>query len=256
MKFLYSDNGNGLVSSLMGSWVFWLVIVLVIVVILVFVVSSNANLQKRLKVDKYFTKTGALTADATASDAEIDAIHRSLLQEIEEGNRNENMPIMNKFLGDDIDDETLKSAQPFGVSETDKNVKSVYHVSSKRDNVFRLASDDIPENIGFKIELRDLSKISFNPQTTESEMRLYNADHKCVAIFRFEPKFLRVQSISPFMDDITVAIEEPVRLLVFTQRSNELYLDAKKIAKFNIYDRLTYFYIKSPIIKELQYFVN
>lgn len=252
MKFLYSENANGVLSSLTGSWLFWIVVVLVILVTIVLVVSLNKNLQQKLKVEQYFNDNG----QSNATQDNIEEIHRDLLHEINTGNSSEKIPDFNKYLDEDIDKETAKGAQPFGLSDTDKSVKSVYHVSSKKENLFKIASDEIPENVCFKIELHDLSKVSFNPQTTTSEMKLYNEKYKCIAIFKIDTKFITIQSISPYIDDITISIENPVRLLVFTQKSNDLYLDTKKIAKFSIYDKITYFYIKSPIIKELQYFEN
>lgn len=255
MNFLYFNNGDGIVSSLMSSWVFWLVIILVIVVILIYIISTNKNMQKKFNIEKYFensSKTGNITS---SSDYELDSIHAQLLNEINNEN-DQNGPNLHKYLSDDLDDESLTHVQLFGISESDKNVKTVYHVSSKKDNIFKITSSDVPENINFKLELKDLSKVTYNPLTTISEMKLYNQDRKCIALFTIDIKKIKIQSISPFMDDITIDIDEQIRLLVFIQKSNELFLDSMKIAKFNIYDKITYFYIKSPIIKELQYFEN
>jgi len=284
MKFLYADNGRGLMSSLASSWLFWIVIVIVILLIVVLVLRSNKNLQKKLGVEKLFG--GGTTSDnggdklmaanliekngGGGSDDDDDAdnyasphdgAQHRLIDEIGDENErysamdNGYVPDLSKSLDGTLDDDVDNVAQLLGVpSDENKHVKLFYHTSSKKENLFKIA-DPMLDAVNFKIELRDLVKTTYNPMLM-SEVRIFNQDRKCIAIFNIEPKRLKIQSVSPFFDDVHLDLEESIRLLVFTQVSNRLYLDSRQIAAFNIYDKITYFSVKSPLVKEIQYSVT
>lgn len=284
MKFLYADNGRGLMSSLASSWVFWIVIVLVILLIVVLVLQSNKSLQQKLGVEKLFGGGGTNT-DSSGGDKLMaanliekngggdddddddkyasprDGAQHRLIDEIGDENErysamdNGYVPDLSKSLDGTLDDDVDNVAQLLGVpSDDNKHVKLFYHTSSKKENLFKIA-DPMLDAVNFKIELRDLAKTTYNPMLV-SEVRIFNQDRKCIAIFNIEPKRLKIQSVSPFFDDVHLDLEESIRLLVFTQVSNRLYLDSRQIAAFNIYDKITYFSVKSPLVKEIQYSVT
>lgn len=284
MKFLYADNGRGLMSSLASSWLFWIVIVIVILLIVVLVLRSNKNLQKKLGVEKLFSGGGTNT-DSSGGDKLMaanliekngggdddddddkyasprDGAQHRLIDEIGDENErysamdNGYVPDLSKSLDGTLDDDVDNVAQLLGVpSDDNKHVKLFYHTSSKKENLFKIA-DPLLDAVNFKIELRDLAKTTYNPMLV-SEVRIFNQDRKCIAIFNIEPKRLKIQSVSPFFDDVHLDLEESIRLLVFTQVSNRLYLDSRQIAAFNIYDKITYFSVKSPLVKEIQYSVT
>lgn len=269
MNFLYANTGQGVFSSLMGSWIFWLVIVLVVVVIVLLVLNNRKKLQRNLRLANLFEPDGRNDDSSSESDFYTEAggndgdahklIDPTAFDEFsdEDGHAksgnvyNGYVPDLNKYLDADLDEELEKSALPLGRSDTDKNVKLFYHVSSKKESVFKVA-DPTLDAVNFKLELRDLSKLTLNAPVV-SEMKLYNQDRKCIAIFFVDTRQITVKSISPFFDDVVLPLEESTRLLAFTQKANKLFVDSKQVAAFNIYDQITYFYIKSPIIKELQY---
>lgn len=284
MKFLYADNGRGLMSSLASSWLFWIVIVIVILLIVVLVLRSNKNLQKKLGVEKLFGGDGTNNNDSSGDKlmaanliekngggshddddddyaSPRDGAQHRLIDEIGDENErysamdNGYVPDLSKSLDGTLDDDVDNVAQLLGVpSDENKHVKLFYHTSSKKENLFKIA-DPMLDAVNFKIELRDLVKTTYNPMLM-SEVRIFNQDRKCIAIFNIEPKRLKIQSVSPFFDDVHLDLEESTRLLVFTQVSNRLYLDSRQIAAFNIYDKITYFSVKSPLVKEIQYSVT
>lgn len=277
MQFLYMDNGRGLFSSLMGSWLFWIVIIMVVVIILLLIISNNKNLQKTLKVEKFFgdsdSSSGGNTNNAAmmaaerehllgkANNAHMDSIRERVVNEINNENKlmaqmnNGSTPDLKKFLDEGLSDSLADTALPLGIpSDQDKNIKSFYHTSSKKENVFKVADTSL-DVVNFKLELRDLSKITYNPLVV-SEMRIYNQAKKCIAIFKLDNKRIKIKSISPFFDDIVLNIDDQVRLFAFHQVSNKLYVGTRHVATFDIYDKIRYFSIKSPIIKELQFSVE
>lgn len=258
MQFLYTNNGNGVLSSIVSSWLFWLVIVLIVIVIFVSILSTNKDFQKKLHVEKMFGNAYIESPPATEhSDNVIQEIRQSLINEINDENQkmsqmyNGPVPDLNKYIGDELDQELAQSALLLGVSDTNKDVKLFYHTSSKHVNNYKIA-DDTLNAVHFKIELRDLSKITYNPLLT-SEVRIYNQNRKCMFIMSLRNKLIKITSNSPFFDDVTLPLDDDKRLLVFNQVSNKLYIGSKQVAAFDIYDKIRYFSVNSPIIKELQY---
>ncbi|WBR61469.1 hypothetical protein [Drosophila suzukii associated hytrosavirus 1] len=264
MNFLYSDNGTGIFSSLMGSWVFWIVVILVIVTIILFVMKfQKKKSTSNFTVADFFNDSDSEEDIHFKSSSEnFDSIHDGLDTDNNDeydphsvyntdSMNNGIVPDLNKFLDIDIDEESVKDAQLLGVSETDKNVKTFYHISSKKESVFKVVAEN-NDAVNFKLELKDLTKLTLNTPTT-SEVKIYNQNRKCIAIINLDTKKIHIRSISPFFDDISLPLEETTRLMAFTQKSNKLFLDSMQVGAFNIYDKITYFYVKSPIIKELQY---
>lgn len=249
MQFLYSDNGGGIVSSLMGSWIFWIVIVLVIVLIVVLILKSDKSIQKQLGVDKFF-------GNITASSPE----HESLLSDLDyhtEYNDDGPIPNLEKYLDSDLSEELINKSKLLGVPGVIKDAKSVYTVPQSKELVYKVA-DESQNEVNFKIELHNLTKAASEASTSSgviNELKLFNQDRKCIAIMTFDPSSIKVKSISPYFDDVTLDLENTVRLLVFKQVSNKLLLDNKEVARFDIYDKVRYFYINSSLIKEIQYFV-
>lgn len=243
MKFLYSDNGRGLFSSMVGSWIFWVVVILVVVLIVVIVMGKKEVKQK----------TGAVTLNVQVEPEK----HTTPSSELHmENERMKNMfngetPNLKKTLDGSLPDDVDTTAQLLGASE-DKNVKLFYHTSAKKENIYRIW--DKLDAVDFKLELRDLTKLT-NP-TGDSEVRLFNQNRKCIAIFKIDLKSIKIRCNSPYFDDVHLDLEENVRLLAFHQVSNKLFLDSKQIAAFDIYDKITYFVVKSPLVKEIQYSVK
>lgn len=259
MNFLYSNNGNGIFSSLTHSWTFWIIVILVVIVILIFIISSNSKLQEKLHVQEYFNNNNKNNTDNIRATQ-----HQSLLTgdgQISEGEINFNdmnngaLPHLNKYLDVDLDDESEKGAQLLGISDTDKSVKSYYSISSKGDNVFKVITDEKNDVINFKIELKDLTKLSQSAQQTEGAIRIYNQDRKCIVMLNVDARKFYIRSISPLMDDVVLDIDnDKQRLFVFNQVSNKIFVHNKHVATLSIYDKISYFNITSHIIKELQYF--
>lgn len=260
MQFLYSNDGDrGLFSSLTGSWLFWIVIVLIIVMIIVSVISSNKELQKQLKIEKFFGNARA-TDDTTInrSDNIMDGIQQSVIDEINEGNLkmyNGVVPNRKKYIGDNLDNESAGHALLLGVSSTNKEVKQFYAPSSKQENIYKIDDDDDMEVVNFNLELRDLSKITYNP-TLVSEVRIYSHEQRCLVVMTIDTKRIKIQSISPFFDDVVLPLDDAKRLLAFDQKSNKLFVGPLQVAAFDIYDKICYFVVNSPIIKELQYAIR
>lgn len=262
MKFLYSndDSNKGLFSSLMGSWIFWIVIFLIVILIFVYVLKSNKNIQQKLRVQKFFGNVKQLGNDEDNSNIE-DTIRENLINEINyENNYHDNdeeslgdpIPDLNKFLGDDLDDDSEGKHLLLGLDGSDKNVHCVYKISPNKESVFKIADEQI-EEVNFKILLRNsINKTNHDPGLV-SELRIYNEDRNCIAVYTINMDSMRIRSISPFFDDVTLPINDPVRLFAFVQKSNKLFIDRKQVAMFNIYDKIKYFYIKSPLIKEIHY---
>lgn len=263
MRFLYTDNNQGLFSSLTHSWIFWIVVILVVVLILVMILRSNTDMQKTLKVNKLF---GNAETNDTDEESNIGLIQDSVSYDINHGNTKpqndfeefENVnngvyPDLNKFLDSDLDEEDEKTALLIGNSEKEKNTKAYYTISSKKENIFKIV-DDFKDTINFKLEFRDVSKINITSDTEMGGIKLFNQNRKCVAMFIVESKKITVKSISPFFEDVILDLDENTRLVAFNQISDKLYVHSLHVATINIYDKITYFYIKSPIIKELQYF--
>lgn len=253
MNFLYSNNGNGLWSSLTGSWIFWIIVVMIVVVIVLMFMSTNKQVEEKLRIFRG-------REDAHLSDAHvINDVRQKLIDEINDENshmiemNNGVIPDLQKYIDvPELGEDSVANALPLGVS-ADKNVKSFYHTSSKKENIFRVQVDNnIDNTFNFKLELRDLTKLSMQPGAI-SELKIYNQNRKCIAYFDLKPTEIKIKSISPFIDDVILPLDEATRLVVFTQQSNKLFVDTKQVAAFDLYDKITYFVIKSPIIKELQY---
>ena len=266
MRFLYTNNNQGLFSSLTQSWIFWIVIILVVVLIFVMILRSNTDMQKKLKVNKIFGNMESDDTDLNHDESNIALIQDSVTYDINNGNARqqdddfemENVnngvyPDLNKFLDADLDEEDEKSALLIGNSEKDKNVKAYYTISSKKENIFKIV-DDFRDTINFKLEFRDISKLNTTGEKQMSGLKIFNQNRKCIAMFIIEPKKITVKSISPFFEDVIIDMDESTRLIAFNQISDKLYAHNLHVATLNIYDKATYFYIKSPIIKELQYF--
>lgn len=256
MKFLYSDNGRGLFSSMAGSCIFWVVVILVVVLIVVIIMGKG---KKEVKTSELKAEEEKFPTDVEDSENQhyrttIDSLSQELRMENE---RMENMfngvtPDLQKTLDGSLPDDVDTTAQLIGVSD-DKNVKLFYHTSAKKENIYRIWDSSL-EAVDFKLELRDLTKVS--SPTGDSEVRLFNQNRKCIAIFKIDLKSINIRCNSPYFDDVKLDLEDNVRLLAFHQISNKLFLDSRQIAAFDIYDKITYFVVKSPLVKELQYSVK
>lgn len=265
MHFLYSDDGRGFFPSLMGSWIFWIIIILVVILIFVLVLRSNKSLQKTLHMEKFFNHDNddSKSTATDTKDLKIDTIRESLIKEINDENRslisvdtsdmnNGHVPNFDKNIGTDLDDnwdDKLLLLGPAG--NVDKNIKDFYAISSKQEYVFKVV-DDSPDGCNFKLELKDLTKANLLSDQV-SQVKIYNQNRACVISMSISNKKITIESISPYFDDIILPLKDSTRLLVFTQKSNKIFVDTKQVAALRLYDRITYFYIKSPIIKELLY---
>lgn len=320
MNFLYSNTGNGIVSSLMGSWVFWIVLLLVVVMIFVFVLKSNKSLQQNLRIEHLFTDDNSSTDNNgggnlkynTTDYYERENIREHLIHQINEGNRRQRnndddsttINIENydndddddndvfrkdriqltKHLPVDLNESQIENAKLLGLSGTNKKIKPIYTITGKREEIFKIltqnesiaANNDIvivdddggggdntsinnnSSDIKFKLELVNPSKIT--PESMKAIennfLNIYNQNGKCIITITFKYRQMIIDSISPFFDKVTINLDENIRLLMFKQIDNKLYLDKDHIAIFGIYDKIKYFAINSSIIKELQYAVK
>lgn len=320
MNFLYSNTGNGIVSSLMGSWVFWIVLLLIIVMIFVFVLKSNKSLQQNLHIEHLFTNENSSPDNSsdnlkynTTDYDERENIREHLIHQINEENRrqrnnDDNTTIniedyddddndddvfikdriqLTKTLPVDLNESQIENAKLLGLSGTNKKIKSIYTITGKREEIFKIltqsesiaANNDIvivdddgggdddnnntsinnnSSDIKFKLELVNPSKITpESMKATENNfLNIYNQNGKCIITITFKYRQMIIDSISPFFDKVTINLDENIRLLMFKQIDNKLYLDKDHIAIFSIYDKIKYFAINSSIIKELQYAVK
>lgn len=248
MKFLYSDNGRGIFSSLTGSIIFWVIVILLVILIVLLVFKSNKSLDGKLRLGEIFKKPNHIDAMRESVINEIN--HENSLIKMDNEDEND-IPQYEKILDENLDEELAKNAPLLGNPDDENHIKSFYAISSKKNNVFKIA-DDTLDAVNFKLELNNLTKISMG-ESDVSVMMIYNQNYKCIAKFDLEKQKIKIQSSSPLFDNIDIDLESDTRLLVFTQISNKLMVDKKHIATFNIYDKITYFHIKSPIIKEVQY---
>lgn len=273
MRFLYTDNNQGLFSSLSQSWLFWIVVILVVVFVFVSILKSNTNMQKTLKVEKLFGNSeDENNTNIRDAEATIDLIQDSVSYDINSQNgqkyyrdeeeaeyalthkNNGIVPNLHKFLDADLEEDESITALPLGNAETDKSVKPYYTISAKKENIFRVV-DEFRDTINFKLELRDLSKIAAS--TTPAPIggiKLFNQHRKCIVMFIIDPKKIIIKSVSPFCEDVRIDLDDNTRLVAFNQVSDKLYAHNRHVATLNIYDTVAYIYVKSPIIKELQYF--
>ena len=315
MNFLYSNTGNGIVSSLMGSWIFWIVLLLIVVMIFVFVLKSNKSLQQNLHIEHLFTDKNSSpdnNGDANTTDYdERENIREHLIHQINEENRRQrnnddstttiniedyddddddvfikDRIQLTKTLPVDLNESQIENAKLLGLSGTNKKIKSIYTITGKKEEIFKIltqsesitANNDIvivdddgddddnnntsinnnSSDIKFKLELVNPSKIT--PESIKAIennfLNIYNQNGKCIITITFKYRQMIIDSISPFFDKVTINLDENIRLLMFKQIDNKLYLDKDHIAIFSIYDKIKYFAINSSIIKELQYAVK
>lgn len=257
MDFLvYRDNRVTLLQALIHSWLFWIVVIIVVILIIVLILRSNTSLQEKLHLEKFFnndTNNNEKTTAAVMTDEETNLLQNMAFKiNVENMNHESATPNLNKYIDSNLDEDLQKEALPLGISETDKNVKPFYVISSKKTNVFKVFDAANLDAVNFKLELKDLTKVQLIPNAP-SEMKIYNQNGECIVKFILDVKKIEISSISPFFDNITIELEDTTRLLAFTQSGTKLFVDSKQIAALNLYDKITYFNIKTPIIKELQY---
>lgn len=260
MNFLYIDNGRGAFSSITNSAIIWIILILVIVLIVViFFVKQQAPAAKDPTAQQYSGDVFEMNEIHEGIANEINyqnSLNRRTNDDIEEEEEKLNNQEETKFaayetkwLDSDIEIGDETKINLLGLDQPDKNIKTFYPVSSK-NSIFKIINEKSTD-LKFKIELKDLSKL--NPNDTNF-LKIYNQDCKCIAIVRLDngPK-LKIQTNSPFFDDIYIDFDPHVKYMIFIKDSEKLFLDATQIGAFDIYDKITYFYIKSSLIKEIQY---
>lgn len=268
MKFLYSDNNNnGIFSSLLHSWIFWIIIILIVIVVIVLMSNSNDKLGQNFNLQRMF---GNATANDTSeqmpfateiSDSQLLNEHSINLQHHYPAEFSEHggpVPDLNKFLDNDLDETSFKKTKLLGNTDpSNSNIHKFYAVPSSKEVLYKIADENL-EEINFKIELKDLSKIPLpkgnnSDDNNINEIKIYNQKHNCIAILLFEHDKLTVKSISPYFNDTKIDLDKTIRLLAFKQISNKFYLDQTQVGAFNNYDKITYFAINASLIKEIQY---
>lgn len=252
MNFLYANNGTGMLSSLMGSWVFWILVILIVVLIVLMVVQannkSNADKNKGAVMAGGGGGGGMAMARAGRNADVMDEIREEIANEINYENsliNNGAVADFNKYMGDNLSEEMVKSARYLNEKNGPEGGEWLYHI--KRDEeVFKIDE----KSKGFALVL--VKKIEWDKMPENNTMKLYNSDLECMCVINFTQTSMEISSNSPTFEDTIINIESQ-RQFNFLQIVDMLYLDKDLVAKFRLYDKISYFYISTPIIKELQY---
>lgn len=268
MQLFYSlNNDEGVISSLMSSVIFWVLLIVIIILIIVLIIRFRKKNNNNNNTSEKQQQNIRFSDQINFSDENENLIHNSSRDdggEVIIPNDDDHLnsfqggvPIFNKFIGEDmdLDDFNKQKSNLLGnKNDENKDVHTLYNVSNTKSIYYEIF-DDTADKVDFKIELKDLQKIpSSSVFLPDNEIRIYNNQYKCICLMKFSTEKIIISSISSFLEDVYIDLPKTVRLLVFTQESNKLYLDNTNVAAFNIYDKIKYFVIKkSSLIKEIQF---
>lgn len=251
MNFLYQAPGvNGSVfTALMQSWIFWIVIVLFVVMIILLIISSsskpsnnnnnNNNSTNQNLFQRFLTRVKLAKAPPPKLPNTQPAAAGSLVDRV---------PVLPELnvddkLEEDLSEYAANNALQFG----GKGKKHLHHVKKEDVNLFRVQSPG--HTLNFKIEKSKTFK-----ESSDNKIILYNPERKCIAVLEMVPNGIVVKSDPNLFGRHFQELGPKVTSLAFTQRGDRLYLGETQIGALGYRNVVGFILIKSPIVKELQYF--
>lgn len=244
MNLLYdSDNSvDSVLTILTHTGLFYVVLILLCILIVVLSLNSSKQKPKALTHHEKY-------AELHRNDMQLDSHIKDNLEEQIDSFK---IVTFKKNLGLNLTKKQQDSAILFGHADSIRKVKNVITNINKQDEI--IARVDDPK---YLLNLR-LYRVKEETETEHinNYMKFYNRSGICIAEIKFKFNGIDSKSISSTFIDGFFPFKSQDRYLYFSHKQDALLFGNSEdvIGKFNASDQIAYIQIKSPTIKELQFF--